>query len=246
MASVAGDSRCTEPSRRESLAGGELTMPNPPIDRSDVPIRLFKSDVLEFFTHVHPVAVLIIWLPVCAYFLSRPLADQTLDAVSFAVAIVVGLILWTLAEYVLHRFVFHFQPRNPGPMVERVVFLFHGVHHAQPACKTRLVMPPAASIPMAAIFYGLFVLIIGSVMVSPEWIAPVFGAFILGYVAYDMTHYATHHLPAHWRVLKELKRHHMLHHYKTPDARFGVTSPFWDLVFGTQPGEMPRKQTAAG
>ncbi len=25
------------------------------IDHSDIPIRLFKSDFLEFFTHVHPI-----------------------------------------------------------------------------------------------------------------------------------------------------------------------------------------------
>jgi len=32
-----------------------------------------------------------------------------------------------------------------------------------------------------------------------------------------------------------VRRHHMLHHAKTPDRRFGVSSPLWDLVFGTEP-----------
>jgi sterol desaturase/sphingolipid hydroxylase (fatty acid hydroxylase superfamily) len=29
----------------------------------------------------------------------------------------------------------------------------------------------------------------------------------------------------------------MLHHFKTPDQRFGVSSPVWDFVFGTYPAE---------
>ncbi len=48
-------------------------------------------------------------------------------------------------------------------------------------------------------------------------------------------HYATHHFPMRWGFLGYLKRHHMLHHYKTPDLRFGVSSPFWDWVYGTLP-----------
>jgi sterol desaturase/sphingolipid hydroxylase (fatty acid hydroxylase superfamily) len=57
----------------------------------------------------------------------------------------------------------------------------------------------------------------------------------MGYLIYDITHYATHHFPMRGKVLKFLKRYHMQHHYKTPDQRFGVSSPLWDWVFGTLP-----------
>ena len=33
------------------------------------PIRLFKSDFLEFFSHVHPAAVLVVWVPLTGLFL---------------------------------------------------------------------------------------------------------------------------------------------------------------------------------
>jgi sterol desaturase/sphingolipid hydroxylase (fatty acid hydroxylase superfamily) len=33
--------------------------------------------------------------------------------------------------------------------------------------------------------------------------------------------------------LKYLKRYHMAHHYKAPDALYGVSSPMWDVVFRT-------------
>ena len=50
-----------------------------------------------------------------------------------------------------------------------------------------------------------------------------------------MIHYATHHFRLRRGWMKALKRNHMLHHYRTPDMRFGVSSPVWDIVFGTRP-----------
>jgi len=205
------------------------------IVRSEEPIRLFKSDFLEFFTHIHPAVVLMIWTPVAGYFLVSAIAGRpsSVSPIYIPVAFLVGLFTWTLAEYVVHRFVFHFPPRTPWQ--ERVSFLFHGVHHAQPQCKTRLVMPPVVSIPMAVLFYGVCYLILSVVLGAPHWVAPVFSGLIAGYLTYDMLHYATHHIPMHGRYGKFLRKYHMLHHYKTPDQRFGVSSPLWDMVFGTLP-----------
>jgi len=204
------------------------------------PIRLFKSDFLEFFTHIHPAVILLIWLPVALYFLGRAIvlhpAGHSLGYIPLG--FILGLFLWSLAEYLLHRFVFHFKPRNPTQ--ERIVFLFHGIHHVQPQCKTRLVMPPVVSIPLALVFYGLFWLIFTRLLPLSLWLAPVFSGFIVGYIAYDMTHYATHHFPMRRGIWKALKRHHMRHHYKTPDQRFGVSSPLWDYVFGTTGKEKER------
>ena len=209
------------------------TAPHIEINYDTEPIRLFKSDFLEFFTHIHPAVVLAIWTPVVAYCLAVAVRPGGASPASLSLGFLAGLFLWTFAEYTLHRFVFHFPPRTPRQ--ERLVFLFHGVHHAQPQCKTRLVMPPAASIPMALIFYALFYLVFGVVLGIGYWIAPTFAGFIIGYLIYDMTHYATHHWAMRSGYLKFLKRYHMQHHYKTPDKRFGVSSPLWDTVFGTKP-----------
>jgi len=207
-----------------------------PISHDPEPIRLFKSNFLEFFTHISPVTVVIIWLPVAGYFLGRAIAaSQGSPAFPWHIpgGFALGLFLWTLAEYLLHRFVFHYEPR--GAFQERVVFLFHGIHHAQPQCKTRLVMPPVVSIPLAVVFYGLFHLIAGRLLGLPAWADPLASGFTIGYLMYDLTHYATHHFAMRSGVLKFLKRYHMQHHYKTPDQRFGVSSPLWDWVFGTLP-----------
>ena len=219
------------------------------ISHDPEPVRLFKSDFLEFFTHIHPVVVLIIWVPVMVYFLADAFQDRLLaphlspsdqmasagpgGAAYIPLGFLAGIFLWTFAEYTLHRFVFHFQPDSPWQ--EKVIFLFHGIHHLQPQCKTRLVMPPAVSIPMAVVFYLAYYLVFGALLGIPHWISPMFAGFITGYLAYDMTHYATHHIPMRWGVFKFLKRYHMQHHYKTPDQRYGVSSPLWDVVFRTLP-----------
>lgn len=208
-------------------------MPHYEIDHSETPIRLFQSNFLEFFSHIHPAVVVIIWLPVIIFFLVKALLADVPGVSRWYIPLAFGsgLFFWTFAEYTVHRFVFHFKPK--GPLQERISFMFHGIHHAQPQCKTRLVMPPVVSIPMGLIFYGLFYLVLGLLFQAPYLIPPAFAATLTGYLLYDLTHYATHHFRMRKGYFRFLKRYHMAHHYKSWDKRFGVTSPLWDMVFGT-------------
>jgi sterol desaturase/sphingolipid hydroxylase (fatty acid hydroxylase superfamily) len=192
------------------------------------PIRLFKSRFLEAFTHVHPVMVVILFMPVVIYsLLVSSLSNRLLP-----LAILAGLCLWTLTEYLGHRFFFHYEPQSVWG--KRLIFLFHGIHHVQPHIKTRLVMPPAVSVPTGVLFAVLFNQL-GIAFGVSEWVSAVFAGFVLGYIGYDLLHYAEHHLPMKGPILKFLKRHHMEHHYKTPKARFGVSTNVWDQVFQTEP-----------
>src|SRR5512138_1152236 len=129
---------------------------NLPINHSPEPIRLFRSDFLEFFTHIHPAVVLLLFVPVVVVFLWRGVRafGPTGSLLPVAIGYLGGLALWSLAEYLLHRFVFHYEPG--AAWLQRVWYLIHGVHHEQPQCKTRLVMPPILSIPLALLFWGLF------------------------------------------------------------------------------------------
>src|SRR5690606_22026257 len=90
------------------------------------------------------------------------------------------------------------------------------------------VMPPSVSVPLALIFFFLFKLIIGNIFV-----APFFVGFITGYLCYDMIHYAVHHYNMHNKFWLALKKHHMLHHYKNPGLGYGVSTPIWDDIYGT-------------
>ena len=94
--------------------------------------------------------------------------------------------------------------------------------------KTRLVMPPAGAIPIMAVLYLLF-----SLVIPNPWIEPFCGFFIIGYLIYDYIHYATHHFPMRNPVAKYLKLYHLKHHYSGETGRYGVSSPLWDRAFGS-------------
>jgi len=189
-------------------------------------IRLFENDFLERLTHVHPIVPLLFWAPVVVWLLWRSLAMHQLPLLPVLGIGVLALVTWTLTEYCLHRFVFHYPARSR--LGKWFVYLFHGNHHDDPRDKTRLVMPPAGAIPIMAALFFLF----GLVIPAP-WIEPFGAFFIVGYLIYDYIHYATHHFPMKNPVAKYLRRYHLKHHYSGETGRYGVSSPLWDIVFGT-------------
>ncbi|GBD87468.1 fatty acid hydroxylase superfamily protein [bacterium BMS3Abin03] len=189
-------------------------------------VRMFKSDFLEFFSRVHWTVPLYIYIPVIGYLFYVSIAYHKLAALNIFGLIIAGIFIWTLTEYTLHRFVFHFHTKsNFG---QRITFMFHGVHHDYPNDTKRLVMPPSVSIPLAIGFFFLFRAILGDGIVAPFYIG-----FIGGYLFYDISHYAIHHFNMHGKFWLAVKNHHMLHHYQNDELGYGVSSPFWDIVFGT-------------
>lgn len=189
-------------------------------------IRLFRNNLLEALTHVHPAVPLLVWAPVVLVLLWRAVALDGLGIAQLLPVAAAALLVWTLTEYVLHRFVFHFPARSR--LGKWLVFLFHGVHHDTPQDKTRLVMPPAGAILIMALIWSLFELLIPA-----PWTQPFGAFFILGYLSYDYLHYATHHFPMRHPVLHRLKQHHMKHHFSGVPGRYGVSSPLWDVLLRT-------------
>lgn len=201
-------------------------------------IRVFKNPYLERLTHVHPITPLVLWVPVTGYLIWRSLALDGLSPAGVLSTVLGGLFFWTLAEYALHRYIFHFYGNSE--LTRRFQFLIHGLHHDDPVDPTRLVMPPAAAVILAVILYSGFRLVLGH-----SWVDPFFAGFVIGYLCYDYIHYGIHHFHPRSRLGKWVKKHHMLHHFATPEARWGVSSPLWDYVFGTLPSERPVRRTSA-
>lgn len=212
-------------------------MPKNYVSNKDESARLFKSDFLEFFSHVHPSVPLIVYIPVMAYFLYQASVNPSMTNAGIVGLFFAGLFFWTLAEYLLHRFVFHYEPTSEWG--KYLHFMMHGVHHDYPNDSLRLVMPPVVSIPLAMLFYYLFVAVLGV-----SFTAPFFAGFILGYMIYDSWHYASHHFALKSTGWLWLKQYHMLHHYQDPHTRFGVSSPIWDYVFGTTAGKEKQEEAA--
>jgi len=186
---------------------------------------MFKSDFVEFFSRVHPATPLVLYLPLIAASVYFAVAGAQLSVLSTAELFVLGLAIWTLLEYVIHRYAFHYEPKTR--LGKQLHFIVHGVHHDYPNDAKRLVMPPAVSIPLAVVFYGLFTLLFGRV--APA----VWAGLASGYVCYDSIHYAIHHFPMKVGILNRLKQHHLRHHYYDDHAGYGVSSPLWDYVFRT-------------
>src|SRR3984957_11255389 len=187
---------------------------------------MFESRVLDALSRVHPAVPVLIFLPVIvlmsAWALSK-VAFLGVLGLMFA-----GYALWTLFEYWLHRLVFHFEPQEG--FGARLHWIIHGVHHDHPNDPMRLVMPPAVSLPLGAVVFGLLFLIFG------RSYAPGLGAgFFAGYLVYDMTHYYLHHFRPRGRLARMLRERHMRHHFQDDTRRFRISAPYWDDIFRTSP-----------
>lgn len=193
---------------------------------------LFQSRFVDFFSRIHPAVPAIMFVPmiVAAVWLG---ADQGYSAGELALLVLGGLAFWTLLEYWLHRLVFHWEPDHA--FGSRLHFVIHGIHHDHPNDRLRLVMPPAASLPLAATFLGLFALVLGTPAAYPA-----FAGLIIGYLAYDYTHFHLHHHTPQTTAGKRLREHHMRHHFQDHSYGYGVSSPVWDIVFRTH---RPRRPT---
>jgi sterol desaturase/sphingolipid hydroxylase (fatty acid hydroxylase superfamily) len=189
---------------------------------------MFDNPVLEWGSRVHPVVPPLIYLPVIGFLLVRAIGHENLGVGSVLGVFALGIVAWSLTEYLLHRFVFHLEPDSRWG--RRVHFIIHGVHHDFPHDPMRLVMPPSVSIPLAIGFWFLFRALLG-----PAWALPTFAGFLLGYLIYDMSHYHMHHHRSKDRLSLALRRYHYRHHFQQADRGFGVTTPLWDRVFRTSP-----------
>jgi sterol desaturase/sphingolipid hydroxylase (fatty acid hydroxylase superfamily) len=195
------------------------------VSNKDESVRMFESNFMEFFSKVHWSVPLYIYIPLISFMLWLSVEIYHNPKAYIITLFIFGLILWSLAEYALHRFVLHYEPQSQWG--RRLHWTIHGVHHDYPMDSKRLVLPPSVSLPLAVLFFFLFRFIFGM------YYAPFFAGFVSGYLMYDMTHYALHHHAFRNKLLLKLKTHHMKHHYSQPDQRFGVSIPVWDHVFGT-------------
>lgn len=204
------------------MADGKIKIPkgkNRPLR-----IQVYKNQFIErWFAQAHPITpgVWFGWIVAVGLY-----SAFTGPAIGLGLAAFFGgVVITSLIEYFLHRFAFHFKPKSESGRLNH--FILHGYHHEFPNDPMRLVLPPIGIWPVAAVVGVVYYFAFGSYF----W--PVFGGTALGYIAYDWLHYYTHHFNPKGGPGKWLKRYHMMHHFDSPHHRFGITSPLWDLVFGT-------------
>ncbi|MEM8665121.1 MAG: sterol desaturase family protein [Pseudomonadota bacterium] len=154
-----------------------------------------------------------------------------------------GVAVYTLVEYLMHRFVYHWEPESKfWRIVTADMGRSHMGHHRNPAKYGGGIngnQPPivliAAVLALGAYFtpfptaFGLMAVTTGAI----------------NYVGQEFVHFGTHHLPMNNRMMRAMKRHHMLHHYQDEHSNYGLFWPVWDWILGTSfDGKTKRRRGA--
>lgn len=189
--------------------------------------QLFRNPVLEKLTHTHIAYPLVIFYGLAVILMGYTIYEGVLGAGAGVLVFLAGLIVFTLVEYLVHRYTYH-MPTSTAQR-ERLQYVLHGVHHEYPRDKSRLALPPILAIAVASAFFVLYRLLLGTYGI------PFTAGFVAGYATYLCVHYSVHAFPPPKNFFRYLWVHHALHHYQQTEAAFGVSSPLWDLIFRTMP-----------
>lgn len=193
-------------------------------------LKMFDTPIVEYFSKTPWYAIPIVYLPPIVYFFLQSYSEISLFMMLSC--FIFGCFWWTFCEYYLHRFLFHAEdswlPNYPS--IFFMHFFLHGIHHAYPMDRMRLVFPP---IPGYVIHWFLIIQPL-KLFIGEPYIGAVVSGILTFYVFYDLGHYYMHHASPKSGYFKDLKRYHMLHHYKQGTIGFGVSNKLWDFIFGTE------------
>ncbi len=187
--------------------------------------RLFQNPALETLTKTHPLVIWGMYLPVVVGLPVYASLNFEFNSTRIAVLFFLGIMFWTLFEYIMHRWVFHFI--SESERAQKIIYVLHGNHHHYPRDKERLFMPPIPSLILAVIVFSIMYLFMR------ENVYVFFPGFVFGYLLYGSMHYAIHAWNPPFKWMKPLWRNHHLHHYKDEGRGFGVSTTIWDRLFGT-------------
>lgn len=195
--------------------------------------NLFKSRTLDLLTRTSPWIILPLDFALIGIILFIGIKYLQVDMAKTWWLYPLGIFSWTFIEYVMHRFAFHFESKSESG--KKAVYAIHLIHHHYPNDDQRLFQPPLVNVLLAVILLAVAYLAMGN------------GAFVFipgiinGYILYSFVHYSIHTFKAPFKFLQPLWRHHHLHHHRFQTKAFGVSSPFWDMIFGTMPPKELKK-----
>ncbi|MEM0908123.1 MAG: sterol desaturase family protein [Pseudomonadota bacterium] len=159
-------------------------------------------------------------------------------------AIVFGVMVYTLVEYLMHRFIYHWEPESKLLRILTAdMGRSHMGHHREPHKYGGGINGNQRPI-----------ILFSSLIALGAWLTPFPTAFGLmataagavNYVAQEFVHFGTHHLPMSNRFAAAMKRHHMIHHYRDDNTNFGLFWPFWDWILGTNFDARKTQKTPRG
>jgi len=198
--------------------------------------QLFENKILERLTRTPFIVPVLFYYVVALICIWHAFANLSVNLLNNIWMIPSGMIAFSFVEYLIHRFLFHFNASSHKQ--EKVQYSIHGIHHEYPRDKDRLVMPIFISVILAFLFYLFFNLVFGNSGIL------FFAGFMAGYSSYLVIHYAVHAMKPPQNFLKYLWKHHSLHHYASVHTAYSVSFPIWDLIFGTMPSPKERMKVS--
>ncbi|QCK17014.1 fatty acid hydroxylase [Mangrovivirga cuniculi] len=180
---------------------------------------MFENPVLERLRKSHIAVPISIFVIISIGLLVYATSTTSIPATTTIGLFFVGIFVFTLVEYVVHKEVYHAK-------TDSLLKQGHTFHHEYPKQRSFLAMPPIMSVITAIVLFLLFRLILNDYSFS------FLAGFLLAYAGYLVIHAITHIYKPPKNFLKIWWKHHLVHHYNDK-VNFGVTSPFWDHIFGT-------------
>ena len=192
-------------------------------------VKMFDNPVLELLSKSNPPLIICFHMLLAGTILILGLGKSNFNLNEFMVVgfFMFGLLIWTLTEYLMHRFLFHLEGEHK--LIKAFHYALHGHHHKNPTDQNHMFMPPAPAFIFITLFFGLFYLFMGD---FAYFFLP---GFEIGYLIYSLVHFSVHNPNASKGPLKKLWLHHAKHHYQSPEKAFGVSSTMWDFLFNTLP-----------
>lgn len=188
--------------------------------------KLFKNPILEVLTKTKLWIITSLYTLVAAIWIAMYVGWYHGTVLSSILYFVVGFFAWTFGEYALHRWVYH--KISDSSYDSGLQYVFHGIHHEFPSDEDRIILPPVPGLVIAHVFLLVFYLVFNTDCLA------LCAGFLMGYLAYISIHWMVHSKPTPERF-NFWWNHHNVHHYQQHDRAFGVSTPIWDIVFGTMP-----------
>lgn len=204
------------------------------VSNENISVPLFQNKWLDKLTRTHiavPVSMFLVYATGLLYYTTLTTA---LTLGQIVLLFLAGAFLFTFVEYNVHRRVYH-APEEASEQRKKFTYTIHGVHHDYPKDKQRLAMPPALSVVIGTLLLIIFQAVLGQYGFS------ALAGFMTCYAMYLVIHYSVHIFRAPGNFFKYLWVNHAIHHYSEDEVMFGVTSPFWDYVFGTVPKKIQQR-----
>lgn len=194
--------------------------------------------LVAYFTHYSILSYLVL-IVVCAW-LAVQLASGSAGPLWSALA---TALVYPLVEYLMHRYVLHSRALYRHKATAALWKRIHYDHHQNPHDLAVLFGALYTTLPAIFAIAGP----IGWLVGGPAGAAAAIATALTLFSLYELCH-CIQHLPfmPRWHWLRELKKHHLAHHFHNEHGNFGITSFIWDWAFGTlyhRPQEVSRSPT---